>query len=283
MQLKLSPHNSESKEIMTTQIVEDPRGLFSPEAMTWKIHSDPAMAVGGIRALLQQALHPIAMDGVAKNSNFREDAWGRLQRTGDYVSTITFGERSQAQALAARVRKIHTSLGLDDPHLLLWVHMSMVDSFLDIARRSGMAISDLEADQYVSEMVLFAELVGVPNVDVPANTAEMQSYFQNIAPELSASDDAKRAALFLTIPPMPSAVRFATPAAPAWASLALLAASSLPQWARRLYGTPQIPGQNLITDISLKAVRSTFGVIPEVLLAPPVYKQALIRWNSAAA
>jgi uncharacterized protein (DUF2236 family) len=283
MQLKLSPHNSESKEIMTTQIVEDPRGLFSPEAMTWKIHSDPAMAVGGIRALLQQALHPIAMDGVAKNSNFREDAWGRLQRTGDYVSTITFGERSQAQALAARVRKIHTSLGLDDPHLLLWVHMSMVDSFLDIARRSGMAISDLEADQYVSEMVLFAELVGVPNADVPANTAEMQSYFQNIAPELSASDDAKRAALFLTIPPMPSAVRFATPAAPAWASLALLAASSLPQWARRLYGTPQIPGQNLITDISLKAVRSTFGVIPEVLLAPPVYKQALIRWNSAAA
>jgi uncharacterized protein (DUF2236 family) len=283
MQLKLSPHSNEPREIMTTQILEDPRGLFSPETMTWKIHSDPAMAVGGIRALLQQALHPIAMDGVAQNSNFREDAWGRLQRTGDYVSTITFGERSQAQGLAARVRKIHTSLGLDDPHLLLWVHMSMVDSFLDIARRSGMAISDLEADQYVSEMVLFAELVGVPTADVPANLAEMQSYFQSIAPELSASDDAKRAALFLTIPPMPNAVRFATPAAPAWASLALLAASSLPQWARRLYGTPQIPGQNLITDISLKAVRSTFGVIPEVLLAPPVYKQALLRWKSVAA
>jgi len=283
MQLKLSPHSNEPREIMTTQILEDPRGLFSPESMTWKIHSDPAMAVGGIRALLQQALHPIAMDGVAQNSNFREDAWGRLQRTGDYVSTITFGERSQAQGLAARVRKIHTSLGLDDPHLLLWVHMSMVDSFLDIARRSGMAISDLEADQYVSEMVLFAALVGVPTADVPANLAEMQSYFQSIAPELSASDDAKRAALFLTIPPMPNAVRFATPAAPAWASLALLAASSLPQWARRLYGTPQIPGQNLITDISLKAVRSTFGVIPEVLLAPPVYKQALLRWKSVAA
>jgi uncharacterized protein (DUF2236 family) len=283
MRLKLLPRNSQPTIFMTTQILDDPRGLFSPETMAWKIHSDPAMAVGGIRALLQQALHPIAMDGVAQNSNFREDAWGRLQRTGDYVSTITFGERSQAQALAARVRKIHTSLGLDDPHLLLWVHMSMVDSFLDIARRSGMAISDLDADQYASEMVIFAELVGVATADVPTNTAEMQSYFQNIAPELRASDDAKRAALFLTIPPMPNAVRFATPAAPAWASLALLAASSLPQWGRRLYGTPQIPGQNLITDISLKAVRSTFGVIPEVLLAPPVYKQALIRWKSLAA
>jgi len=114
----------------------DPRGLFHPNSVTWRIHSDPSMAVGGIRALLQQALHPDAMDGVAKHSNFREDAWGRLQRTGDYVSTITFASTEQAFALAARVRKIHTSLGLDDPHLLLWVHMSMVDSFLDIAIRS---------------------------------------------------------------------------------------------------------------------------------------------------
>ena len=64
---------------MNSEANQDPRGLFSPETITWKIHSDPAMAVGGIRALLQQALHPIAMDGVAKNSNFREDAWGRLE------------------------------------------------------------------------------------------------------------------------------------------------------------------------------------------------------------
>ena len=111
----------------------DPRGLFAPSSITWKIHSDPAMAVGGIRALLQQALHPIAMDGVASNSNFREDAWGRLQRTADYVSTITYGSTEEAIALANRVRKIHSSLGLDIPHLLLWVHMSMVDSFLDIS------------------------------------------------------------------------------------------------------------------------------------------------------
>jgi uncharacterized protein (DUF2236 family) len=268
---------------MTNQYHQDPRGLFSPESITWKIHSDPAMAVAGIRALLQQALQPDAMDGVAKNSNFREDAWGRLQRTGDYVSTITFAEPTAARALASRVRKIHASLGVDDPHLLLWVHMSMVDSFLDIARRSGLALTDAEADQYVAEMVLFAELVGVSTDEVPVNVAQMQQYFQDIASELRASDDAKRAALFLTIPPMPTAIRFATPAAPAWASLALLAASSLPQWARKLYGTPQIPGQNLITDISLKAVRATLGVIPDALLAPPIYKAALIRWNMVAA
>ena len=259
----------------------DPRGLFAPDSISWRIHSDPAMAVGGIRALLQQALHPEAMDGVAKNSNFREDAWGRLQRTGDYVSTITFGSAEEALALATRVRKIHSSLGLDDPHLLLWVHMSMVDSFLDIALRSGLEINESEANQYVSEMALFAQLVGVKLESVPTTRDEMEKYFREIAPELKASDDAKRAALFLTIPPLPTSIRFATPAAPAWASLALLAASSLPSWARSLYGTPQLPGQNFATDLSLKAIRTALGVIPDAILAPPVYKAALQRWDMA--
>jgi uncharacterized protein (DUF2236 family) len=257
----------------------DTRGIFTPNSVTWRLHSDPAMAVGGIRALLQQALHPEAMDGVAKHSNFREDAWGRLQRTGDYVSTITFATTEEAFALAARVRKIHSSLGLDDPHLLLWVHMSMVDSFLDIAIRSGMAISDAQADDYLAEMVTFAQLVGVSAADVPCTVSQMQKYFSDISSELRASEDAKRASLFLTIPPLPTAVRFATPAAPAWASLALLAASSLPSWARSLYGTPQLPGQNFATDLSLKAVRNAIGVIPDAILAPPIYKEAVKRWD----
>ena len=258
---------------------KDPRGFFSPETIAWKIHSDPAMAIGGIRALLQQALHPDAMDGVAKNSNFREDAWGRLQRTGDYVSTITFGSRDEADALSARVQKIHTALGLDDPHLLLWVHMSMVDSFLDIAIRSGLSLDTQQQDQYVAEMVVFAQAVGINAEKVPATVEQMKTYFVDISPELSASDDAKRAAIFLTIPPLPTAVRFATPAAPAWASLALVAASSLPAWARSLYGTPSLPGQNFATDISLKTIRKTLGAIPDAILAPPVYKAAQLRWG----
>jgi uncharacterized protein (DUF2236 family) len=157
--------------------------------------------------------------------------------------------------------------------------MSMVDSFLDVAIRSGMAIDIAEADQYVSEMVLFAQLVGIATEKVPATVSQMEKYFTDISPELRASEDAKRAALFLTIPPLPTAVRFATPAAPAWASLALLAGSSLPSWARSLYGTPQLPGQIIATDFSLKAIRSAIGVIPDAILAPPIYKEAMQRWD----
>jgi len=253
--------------------------LYSPSTVAWKIHSDASMAVGGIRALLEQALHPAAMAGVAAHSNFRDDAWGRLQRTGDYVSTITFGEVAEAEKLAARVRAIHTKLGLDDPHLLLWVHMAMVDSFLDTAVRSGLDLSDQEQDQYVSEMRKFAELVGIPSADVPISLQELKEYFTKISPELGASDDAKRAALFLSIPPMPKVVRFATPAAPAWATLATLAASSLPNWARSLYGWPNFPGAQFATAIALRTTRKTLSLIPPAITEPPMLKNARIRWN----
>jgi uncharacterized protein (DUF2236 family) len=260
----------------------DARGLFAPESIIWKIHADPSMGVAGIRALLQQALHPDAMAGVAKHSNFREDAWGRLQRTGDYVSTLTFAPTSEALALVARVRKVHTSLGLDDPHLLLWVHMSLVDSFLDVVSRSGLVITQDEKDQYVSEMVVFAELIGIEREKVPSSVEQMQKYFEDISPELRASDDAKRAALFLTIPPMPKIVRFATPATPAWASLTALAGASLPSWAKSLYRIPQIPGDRKFIDLSLRLSRTTLSVLPTWLLTPPLLKAARKRWSAAA-
>ena len=257
-------------------------GLYSPDSVVWKVHSDPSMLVGGIRALLQQALHPVAMDGVAKNSNFREDAWGRLQRTGDYVSTLSFAPRADAEKLAARVRSVHTKLGLDDPHLLLWVHMSLVDSFVDVAHRSGLSLAPQDLDQYVLEMVTFAELVGINSDSVPKNLQELKTYFEEIAPELEASDDAKRAALFLAVPPMPTAIRFATPAAPAWATLSALATASLPQWARNLYAIPTLPGHDAVTNAALMATRSTLKLLPENIFQPPTLKEARIRWGIAS-
>jgi hypothetical protein len=161
--------------------------------------------------------------------------------------------------------------------------MAMVDSFLDVAVRSGLKLSEAERDQYVAEMVLFAQAVGIDESIVPKNVAEMKKYFLDIEPELIASDDAKRAALFLTIPPLPTAVRFATPAAPAWASVAALAGAALPNWARSLYGWPTLPGQGVVTDIAMTALRNSLLVLPFDGLLPPVLIEAKIRWGVSAA
>lgn len=252
-------------------------GFFAPDSITWKIHSDTSMVVGGIRALLEQALHPEAMAGVAAHSNFREDAWGRLQRTGDYVGTLTFGTKDEAEKLAARVRKVHEMLKLDDQKLLLWVHMAMVDSFLDTALRSGLELSAIEQDSYINEMLTFALLVGIEESRVPINKMELEEYFREISGELNASDDAKRAALFIAIPPLPPLLRFGTPIAPLWGGVASLAAASLPRWARSLYGWPTLPGQEIATDIALKSTRRALQLLPQTFRESPQMKAARER------
>ncbi|MEI6648082.1 MAG: oxygenase MpaB family protein [Actinomycetes bacterium] len=243
--------------------------LFSPDSIAWRIHSDESMLVGGIRALLVQALHPEAMAGVAINSNFREDTWGRFRRTSEYVSLLTFGESEVARKSAARVRAVHAKLRVDDPVLLLWVHMAMVDSFLDTALRSGLSLTQDEQNQYLAEMVTFAELVGLDRNLVPATLSELQAYFERMQPHLFASDDAKRAALFLTFPPMAPWIRFATPAAPTWSAVAALASSSLPSWARQRYGLISFPGHQTRTDIGLKTLRRTLKLLPPSLRENP--------------
>ena len=86
---------------------DDSAGLFGPDSITWRLHSDPILLVGGIRALLLQALHPLALAGVAQHSGFKEDPWGRLGRTAEFVGTLTYGTRSEAVKAAARVRGAH--------------------------------------------------------------------------------------------------------------------------------------------------------------------------------
>jgi len=123
-------------------------GLYGPHSVTWRVHADPSMALSGLRALLLQALHPLAMSGVAQHSDFRQDPWGRLFRTADYVGVTTYGSTEQARRAGAKVRGIHRKLAgiepetgtayrVDDPELLRWVHCVEVESFLSTAVRCG--------------------------------------------------------------------------------------------------------------------------------------------------
>ena len=63
------------------------------------------MFIGGIRALLLQSLHPLAMAAVAAHSGYRGDPWGRLQRTSYFLAVTTFGRADDAHAAIARVRR----------------------------------------------------------------------------------------------------------------------------------------------------------------------------------
>jgi uncharacterized protein (DUF2236 family) len=203
----------------------DDAGLFGPASITWRIHADPVMGLGGLRALHLQALHPLAMAGVAQHSDFRADPWGRLLRTVNYVTTVSFGTTAQVDRAAARVRGIHRPLHgvepesgaayrVDDPELLRWVHCCLADSFLTTFRRAGGALTAAEADRYVAEQVRAAALVGLDPDCVPANVADLAAYFTAMRPALRATREARRAATFVLLPPMPN--RWLGPARPLW-------------------------------------------------------------------
>jgi uncharacterized protein (DUF2236 family) len=254
-------------------------GLFGPDSVTWRIHADPMFHVAGLRALFFQALHPVAMAGVARYSRgFREEMWQRLTSTSQFVATTTFGTTADAEAAGARVRRIHAALpGVDDPDLLRWVHCCEVDSFLSVARRSGLKITDAEADQYVFEQVRQAELVGLLAADVPNDVASLADYFTAIRPELALTPPAVDAAHRLLLPPMPAWVQTLTPARAAWAGAAALGFALLPAWARQLYRMPGFITTDRAATAAARTMRPVLLALPTSVRQGPTLRAARER------
>jgi len=244
------------------------------------------MALAGLRALLLQAVHPLAMAGVAQHSDFRADPWGRLFRTAEYVGVTTYGTTAEATRAAARVRGIHRRLSgiepesgrtyrVDDPHLLLWVHCCEAESFLTTAVRSGLRLSRTEQDAYYAEQVRSARLIGLNAA--PASAEDMRDYFEGMRPELRVTAEARAAARFVLFPPMPTKVSLGTPARPAWVALASTSAAMLPRWTRRLYRLPGLPTSDLGATAAGRALRTTLMALPPGVRNGPHLKAAQAR------
>jgi uncharacterized protein (DUF2236 family) len=274
---------------------EDRLGFFGPDSVTWRIHADPAYHVGGLRALMLQALHPVAMDGVARNSTgFKDEWWMRMTRTGQYVETLTFGTRTEARRTVARVRGYHRKLSgveettgrayrVDDPDLLAWVHNCEVDSLLTCARRAGVPLTDADADRYVEEQAVAAWLVGVPDELVPHSMADLAAYFSSIRPTLAATSAALEGVRTLFLPPMPGWVQVLTPARPAWVALAGFGFATLPGWARRMFALPGLPLTDAAATAGLRAFRAAFLALPERARWSPIVRGAFDRVGSPEA
>jgi uncharacterized protein (DUF2236 family) len=256
-------------------------GLFGPGSVTWRVHAEQILWVGGLRALYLQALQPDTVRGVFTHSNYQADPWGRLMRTAGYVGVVTYGARANAEAAGARVRKLHARLGVADAHLLRWVHCCEVGSFLEAYQRAGGGLSAADADGYLAEQVRAAELVGLDPATVPASVADLDAYTESMRPELAASKEAREVARFLLAPPMPARVRLLTPAAPTWAAVSALAFALQPGWARRLYGLPPLPLTDLATTAAMRALRASLTLLPDQYRTGPHLRDARERTGAA--
>ncbi|WP_189113617.1 oxygenase MpaB family protein [Pilimelia terevasa] len=276
---------------MTTAQPAD-AGLFGPGSVTWRVHDEPVLLLGGLRSLFLQALHPRAIAAVAQNSRYREDPWGRLQRTSTYLVTAIYGTSAEAAAAGARIRRLHARMSatdprtgerfaVDDPHLLRWVHVAEVESFLTTARRAGLRLTDAEADRYYDEQRRGAALVGLDPATVPGSAAQVRDYYRAMRPELALTRDAAEALCYLFAPPMPWWLTL-SPARPAYAGVAAAAFASMPGWARRRYGALGLPVADAAATATAQALRTLLRTLPRRWWESPVHRAARERLATPA-
>lgn len=279
-----------SAAALVTGIPEDPAddGFFGPASVAWRISGDLAAPVAGLRALMIQALHPLAMAGVDQHSDWRADPVGRLAATSAYLASVTFGERAVAERSASRVRRIHEQVtGLDretgkpyaasDPALLLWVHVALVDSNIAARDLFGTPLPDDDADRYIEEMVVAAQLVGVPPELVPDSRAALAKYLTWAQPQLLCTAAARESMDYLLDPP-----GLDEEVADIWQDIRTATLISLPDWARHMYGytAPEL------TDTRREEIRQALGILDAVFLGEPGVLEArqriILRVRAAA-
>lgn len=213
-------------------------GWFGPDSVAWRVHSDPSLLVAGIAAFTLQAIHPLAMAGVAEHSAFSDDFLGRTRRTGEFVQGVVFGSTTRAERLCRMVRKVHEPVvgiapdgrpyAANDPELLDWVHIAEYLAIASANRRFSLhPMSRSELDQYIAEVAVVGEHTGVE--DPPRSWAEILEALERHRPNLAVGEYAARGVGFLNDPPI-----IPGPAKPVWRSLWGGAKASLPPVARRL-------------------------------------------------
>lgn len=218
-------------------------GWFGPGSTIWAVHADAATLVGGVRALLVQAMHPTVLAGFDQHSAYRQDPESRLVRTASFVTITTFGTTAQAEAACERVRRAHepvrgrTPTGepydAADPDLLGWVHLALADSMADSVARFGRTPFDLDA--YLADMAVVGEHLDAAYV--PQDRAELAAAWDHYLPALRVTPDTAVAHRFLMDPPLPLHVRLP------YRVVAAAAASSLPARLRPLLAArPVLPG-----------------------------------------
>ena len=236
-------------------------GLYLPTDAPWVIHRDFGTLVGGIRALLVQALHPATLAGVMNHSRYEKEPLGRLAGTIRWLTVTTFGSTAAVHAEASRVNRMHTRVVGEnpvpyraaDPHLLLWVHIAFMDSFLQAHEQFCVAPIPGGADAYVEQWGRSVQPLGLS--EVPRSLKELDDLMERFQGELVFNENTANVVRFIKNPPLPAAVK------PVYSLLFKAAVVSLRPEHRELLGlSVRFPKLVIAsTRFALKGIRVLIG------------------------
>ena len=264
-------------------------GGFTPQSPIWRISREWALMLGGGRALLLQAAHPLALAGVMEHSDYERDVWGRLRSTMTYVWGVVYGTEDEADRLGRRVRAIHktvngtlprdmgpfpagTPYSAEDPELLLWVHSTLVDTALLMYRTYVGPLSAEDAEGFWQDHRRLIEFIGVPAREIPASYDDFRAYWRTMIDSdvICVTPEAMELARVTVMrPPLPVVLR------PAWEAVNFISAGFLPAKLREGYGFTWTPAHRALLAGSAQYVRrAVVPLLPDLARALPAARRA---------
>ena len=249
--------------------------LFSRESITWRVNQEPALLLGGGRALLMQLAHPSVAAGVAEHSDFRRRPLQRLVRTLELTLALTFGTREEAMAAARQINVVHQRIrGRDysatDPRLLLWVHATLIDSALVTYAAFVRPLERAQRERYYQEAKLVGGLLGIPNASYPPRLRDFERYLDTVlaGDELRVDARARELATAVLRPDLRMVP------GPVYLPLQALTAGLLPERLRRDYGLPWGRWERLLDAGLRRTVPPVLRLMPAPMRQIPLARQA---------
>jgi uncharacterized protein (DUF2236 family) len=191
---------------------EDVAGLVPrPGSVTWRIAGDGRLLAGAGYALVLQVAHPVVGAGVAQHSDYRNDPWGRLWRTLDYVNLSIFGGPEAAGEIGRRTREMHKQIkGVRpdgeryhalDPAAFAWVHATLAHSILRSHELFGVRPTAWEQERFYADWRRVGRLIGVRDRDLPAGLAAFNAYFDRMVDEVLTDNETVHGVLETLVQP----------------------------------------------------------------------------------
>ena len=242
-------------------------GYFAPESAIRRIGRESVLMAGGGRALLMQAAHPLVAAGIVEHSGYRDEPWRRLARTMTALYTVVYGSKADADRVGAHVRAVHSRVrGRDydalDPHLLLWVHSTLVDTGLVMYERFVGPLPSHDREAFYRDMKVVARVFGVPAGVIPSTLGDFHEYQRERleSGEIAVGAAARDVAATVLDPPAPAALR------PALALVELVTVGLLPPEIRAAYGFPWSARRERVLAASAASIRRLFlPLVPDAV------------------
>ncbi len=251
-------------------------GIMGPGSITWRLHHEQWLILGGARAFLMQAAHPKVAQGALDHSAYAEDPFGRVYRTVMAMSIFLTGTTHEVNTMARHINHLHATVtgvirqasagrhpegepysGMD-PDALLWVQVVFVDSMLSAYQTFVGPLSEAERNQYWQESLRYARRLGLTDAILPASHAAMQAYLREAiaSGEVAVSPGARMVAQTILYPPLPWYRR------PLWGLVRLITSGQLPPELRRGYGLPWTWAHRLAFKVVVGALRLLRRLFP---------------------